>query len=186
MIRTFLAIRPADHVIDEVAAMQAKLGDAGADVRWIARDSMHLTIHFLGDVREAELAEIERGLAEGLAAVVPFDLECRGLGVFPNQKRPRVVWVGLDGEGLERLAESVETVLSPLGFPPQERDFTPHITIGRVRSARGSENLVRALKANAESSFGTSRIDFVTLYKSQLRAEGSVYTPLATFTLSAG
>ena len=184
MIRTFLAIRPDDTVLERVAEMQTKLGDAGADVRWVSRDSMHLTIHFLGDVRESELPEIERGLSEGLANLAPFDLECRGLGVFPNQKRPRVVWVGLAGEGLDRLAGSVETVLSPLGFPPEERDFTPHITIGRLRSARGTENLVRALKANAESSFGTSRIDSMTLFKSQLRADGSVYTPLHTFTLT--
>src|ERR1043165_9525878 len=109
MIRTFLAIHPADTVLERIAEMQTKLGDAGAVVRWVARESMHLTIHFLGDVRESELPEIERGLAEGLAKLAPFDLECSGLGVFPNQKRPRVVWVGLSGEGLERLAESVET-----------------------------------------------------------------------------
>jgi len=184
MIRAFLAIRPADEVIESLAEIQTKLADAGADVRWVARDGLHLTVHFLGNVGEPELPEIERGLREGLATVAPFDMECRGLGVFPNQKRPRIVWVGLSGEGLTRLGENVETVLSPLGFPPEERDFTPHITLGRMRSARGADGLVRALKSHAELAFGTSRVEQATLYRSQLRSDGSVYTPLVTFPLS--
>ena len=184
MIRAFLAIRPADEVIEKLLELQSTLGDAGADVRWVARDALHLTVHFLGDVREHELPEIERGLREGLHALAPFDVECRGLGLFPNQKRPRVVWVGLAGDGIVRLAESVETVLSPLGFPPEERDFTPHITLGRMRSARGTEGLVRALKTHAELGFGMSRIEQVILYKSQLRSDGSVYTPIVTLPLS--
>ena len=184
MIRAFLAIRPADEVIEQLLELQSTLGDAGADVRWVARDALHLTVHFLGDVREHELPEIERGLREGLHALAPFDVECRDLGLFPNQKRPRVVWVGLSGDGIVRLAESVETVLSPLGFPPEERDFTPHITLGRMRSARGTEGLVRALKTHAELGFGTSRIEQIILYKSQLRSDGSVYTPIVTLPLS--
>ena len=178
MIRAFLAIRPSDEILAAVRELQRELGDTGADVRWVSTDSMHLTIQFLGDVREHELPEIERGLREQFASVEPFELECRGLGVFPNWKRPRVLWAGLHGAGLTAVAESAETVLSVLGFPPEEREFSPHITIGRMRSTRGWESLSRALRERNEQSIAVCRIDHATLYRSQLRPDGAVYTPI--------
>ena len=181
MIRAFLAIRPNDDVIRSLTEFQTLLADSGADVRWVSAESLHLTIQFLGQVREEEIAEIERGLQEGLRTLAAFEIECRGLGVFPNQKRPRVVWVGLRGDGIAKLAEQTEIVLSPLGFPPEERELSPHITLGRMRSARGWESLARLLKVHGDRSFGTSFIDHATLYRSQLRPDGSVYTPLTKF-----
>jgi 2'-5' RNA ligase len=183
MIRAFLAIRPTQEVIQSLLSAQAELDGAGADVRWVSADAVHLTIQFLGDVRESEVPQIESGLGEQLGALPPFEIECRGLGMFPNQKRPRVVWVGLRGDGIHRVADAAETVLSPLGFPPEERDLTPHITIGRVRSARGAEGLVRALKESADRSFGSCRIEEVILYRSQLRSDGAVYTPIVAIPL---
>ncbi|HSD10368.1 MAG TPA: RNA 2',3'-cyclic phosphodiesterase [Candidatus Binatia bacterium] len=184
MIRAFLAIRPTDDVIGRLTEVQSELSESGADVRWVSAETLHLTIQFLGEVRESEVPEIERGLQQGLSTLAPFEIECRGLGIFPNQKRPRVVWVGLHGAGIAALAERVEIVLSPLGFPPEERELTPHITLGRLRSARGWEALARLLKANGDRSFGMSRIDHITLYRSQLRPEGAVYTPLVKFSLA--
>lgn len=181
MIRAFLAIQPAADVILSLQALQHELTDAGADVRPVGPEALHLTIQFLGDVREGEMPEIERGLAESLRKVAPFDVECAGISLLPNQKRPRVVVAGLRGEGLAAAAESVETVLSPLGFPPEERAFKPHISVARVRSARAVEALVRFIKVSGERSFGTSTIDRLTLFRSQLRQDGAVYTPLATF-----
>jgi 2'-5' RNA ligase len=186
MIRAFLAIRPTDDVIGRLIEIESEFADASADVRWVSAETMHLTIQFLGEVRESEIPEIERGLRQALGALSPFEIEYRGLGVFPNQKRPRVVWVGLHGAGIATLAESAEIVLSPLGFPPEERELTPHITLGRVRSARGWEGFARLLKANADRSFGVSLIDHVTLYRSQLRPDGAVYTPLVKFPLAGG
>jgi RNA 2',3'-cyclic 3'-phosphodiesterase len=185
MIRAFLAIRPTDDVIGRLTEVQSELAEGGGDVRWVSPQTMHLTIQFLGEVQESEVPEIERGLRQGLGALSPFEVECRGLGVFPNQKRPRLVWVGFHGPGIATLADRTEIVLSPLGFPPQERELTPHITLGRVRSARGWEALARVLKANGDRSFGLSRIDQITLYRSQLRPDGAVYTPLVTFPLAA-
>jgi RNA 2',3'-cyclic 3'-phosphodiesterase len=186
MIRAFLAIRPTDDVIGRLTEMQSELAESGADVRWVSAETMHLTIQFLGEVQESEVPEIERGLRQGLGALSPFDIECRGLGVFPSQKRPRVVWVGLHGAGIGTLAERTEIVLSPLGFPPQERELNPHVTLGRVRSARGWDALGRLLKASGDRSFGTSRIDHITLYRSQLRPDGAIYTPLVRFLLAGG
>jgi 2'-5' RNA ligase len=185
MLRAFLAIQPAAEALRALRDLQRELGDVGADVRWVPVESMHLTVQFLGDVREAEVPEIDRRLRERFATIEPFDLECRGLGVFPNWKRPRVVWIGLHGDGLDAVAESAETVLSPLGFPPEEREFSPHITIGRMRSTRGWESLSRALRERNEQSIATSRIDHATLYRSQLRPDGAVYTPIVELPFKA-
>jgi 2'-5' RNA ligase len=184
MIRAFLAIRPAADVLESIAALQSELGKSGGDVRWTAADSLHMTVQFLGDVREHELATIERGLVESFRAQPPIDVECRGFGVFPNQKKPRVVWVGLSGDGLASVAERTEIALSPIGFPPEEREFHPHITIGRVRSVRGFEGLLRSLKGGADRNLGTSRIDHMILYKSDLRPDRSIYTPITTIPLA--
>jgi RNA 2',3'-cyclic 3'-phosphodiesterase len=183
MIRAFLAIRPSEEVLRNLEDVQKELASGGADARWIGADAMHLTVQFLGDVRESELPAIEQGLGERLREIKPFDTEFRGLGVFPNQKRPRVIWVGLVGAGLSAVADAVETVLSPLGFPPQEREFSPHVTLGRVRSVHGVEGMVRTVKASGERTFGVSRVDRITLYRSVLRPDGAVYTPLREFPL---
>jgi 2'-5' RNA ligase len=101
-------------------------------------------------------------------------------------KKPRVLWVGLYGGGLAELVERTETALSPLGFPPEEREFTPHLTIARFRSTRGWERLLAAIKDARDQSFGVSRIAKATLYRSELRADGPVYTSLTELSFGPG
>jgi RNA 2',3'-cyclic 3'-phosphodiesterase len=182
-LRAFLAVRPSDEVLAEIARAAAELAPVSAEVRWLAADGLHVTLKFLGDVPEAEVPGIERALEERFCETAPIDVELRGLGVFPNWKKPRIVWVGLHGDGLAGLVDAAERALSPLGFPPEGREFEPHLTIGRLRSMRGWEALSRALQAAREQSFGTTRLTEVTLYKSVLRPEGSLYTPLRRFAL---
>jgi 2'-5' RNA ligase len=179
VIRTFIAIAPSDPVLDDIERFQAELRQTQGDVRWVARAAMHLTIQFLGEVPEPEMAGIERALRETFAAQPPVEIESRGVGVFPNLKKPRVIWAGLHGAGLAELAERSEIALAPLGFPPEDRELTAHITLGRLRSMRGWEGLAAALRAASSRSFGTSRIDHAVLFRSDLKPSGSVYTPLA-------
>jgi 2'-5' RNA ligase len=185
VIRTFLAIHPSTEVLDRIGELQTDLSDLAGAVRWIAPSSMHLTIHFLGDVRETEMNGIERALAESLLAQEPIDVECRGLGVFPNLRKPRILWVGLHGDGLADLAERAEIALAPLGFPPADREFRPHLTIGRLRSSKTIDSLAPLLRSTTDRSFGASRVDHAVLYKSELRPTGSVYSPLATLPFGA-
>ena len=181
VIRTFVAIQPSADALEGIAAIQEELRGAGADVRWVKPEAMHLTLQFLGDVRESEIAGVERSLSSSFAEQEPFDVECRGLGVFPNQRKPRTLWVGLFGEGLGQLAERTEIALAPLGFPPADREFRPHLTLGRLRSMHGFDAVAAALRSSSERSFGSSRIDRTILYRSDLRPTGSIYTVLATF-----
>ncbi|MGH7858071.1 MAG: RNA 2',3'-cyclic phosphodiesterase [Candidatus Binatia bacterium] len=184
-MRTFLAIHPSAEVLGRIEAFQSELHDPGGNVRWVPPASMHLTIHFLGDVGESELGGVDRALRESLREQPPIEVECRGLGVFPNLRKPRVLWVGLHGEGLVELAERAEIALAPLGFPPADREFRPHITLGRLRSAKGVESLAAMLRTSAERSFGSTRVEEAILYKSDLRPTGSVYTALATLPFRA-
>jgi 2'-5' RNA ligase len=186
MIRTFLAIQPSPEVLETLETFAGELRKTGGDVRWIKGDSMHLTIKFLGDVPEREIGGLSRALEERFVEQAPIDVEFRGIGVFPNMKKPRVLWVGLHGGGLGELVERAETALSPLGFPPEEREFTPHLTIGRFRSTRGWERLLAAIKDARDQSFGVGQIAKATLYQSDLRADGPVYTALTEFSFGPG
>jgi 2'-5' RNA ligase len=185
MVRAFVAIRPAAEVLDRIAAFLEELRDVGGDVRWVRPESLHATVQFLGEVPEREVPAIERALEATYRHQAPLDVECRGAGVFPGWRRPRVVWVGLRGEGLEALAERTEAALAPLGFPPAEREFRPHVTLGRVRSSRGFEPVAARLRAATDSSFGRSRIECAVLFRSELRPTGPVYSALATLRFGA-
>lgn len=179
MIRSFVALPLGDRILGALGAFQEELRPATNDLRWVRPESMHLTLQFLGDVPGREVPDISRALEEVFARQAPIDVECRGVGVFPNFRRPRTLWVGLAGDGLETLAERCEVVLAPLGFPPAEREFRPHVTLARVRNPRGFGAIAPAVRAAGERSFGTTRIDGAILYRSELRPDGASYTPLA-------
>jgi 2'-5' RNA ligase len=150
-----------------------------ADVKFVEPENVHLTLRFLG--------EIEPSLVEQVSQVVketnfqPFSVRLEGVGVFPNLRRPRVVWAGIS-EGVSQLAEvwkDVDTKLSGLGFERERRGFSPHITIGRVRSGRNRERLVEELSTLSDYVFGGLQVDKVVLKKSVLTPRGPIYTTLA-------
>jgi 2'-5' RNA ligase len=147
-------------------------------VRWAKPDTYHFTLKFLGEVPEDRRAEIERTL--NAAAQVPaFPAELRGLGAFPPEKSPRVLWVGL-GEGrqaMAQLAARVESALSRAGFPPEEKPYHPHLTVGRFKPG------ARAIPPQAEEPYGRFRADRLRLMKSELKPEGAVHSVLSEFML---
>jgi 2'-5' RNA ligase len=120
---------------------------------------------------------------EALQQQPPLQVIAHGLGAFPSLRRPRVVWAGLRGNGLKELSEIIETTLMQLDFPPEERDFTPHLTLGRVRSLRGWERVLPVVKEYEQTYFGESTVNQVILYQSELRPEGAVYSPLGSIPL---
>ena len=133
--------------------------------------------------RDVDPSEILAALQAALGEQPALRVQAQGLGAFPNLKRPRVLWVGLSGEGFKELSEAVETALMPLDFPPEEREFTPHLTLGRVRSLRGWERVLAAVKEYEHVRFGESTVHQVTLYQSELRPDGAVYSPLGSVPL---
>jgi 2'-5' RNA ligase len=175
-MRLFIALDLPDDVRAELAAAQARLG--GHAVRWAAAEGMHLTLQFLG--------EVEAGRVDGLLAALavvsapPFALRLAGLGAFPSAARPRVLWAGLGGDlgALGALQRAVTAATSALGFPPEERPFTPHLTLGRARQDVGDaqiHDLAAALRAVAPPAPLGWRAGGPLLFESMSTATGVVY-----------
>ncbi len=134
MIRTFIAVRIEPVMIHKISEVQSQLQESLTGIRWVAQENLHFTLKFLGSVEDKKVAPIMQALEEALRPVQCFSLGGKGIGVFPNIKRARVLWIGLQGQGLHRIAEEVETALEPMGFPREKRDFAPHLTLGRWRN----------------------------------------------------
>lgn len=183
MIRAFIAVSLAAPVIEEIAKVRSILQETKGDIRWIRVEGLHLTLKFLGDIARPQVEPILAALRAALREQPALRILAQGLGAFPNLRRPRVLWAGLSGEGLKALSEAVETALMPLDFPPEEREFTPHLTLGRVRSLRGWERALAVVKEYEHIRFGESAVHQVTLYQSDLRPDGAIYSPLGSVPL---
>ena len=183
MIRAFIAVNLAASVIEEIAKVQSVLQEARGDIRWARLEGLHLTLKFLGDISRNQVEPILAALGEVAGKQSSLRIMAQGLGAFPHFRRPRILWIGLRGEGLSELQEKIETTLMPLDFPPEEREFSPHLTLGRVRSLRGWEQMFPIVQEYENVGFGESLIDQVTLYQSDLRPSGAVYSSLGAVPL---
>ena len=182
-IRSFVAVDLEPSVRHAVAELQSELARVNADVRWVRAEGLHVTLKFLGSVEAPHLERVHAALAAAVAEQPALHVQVRDLGAFPGWRQPRVVWVGLHGEGLVELAQRIDAALAPLGFAREQRPFTPHLTLGRVNSPRGWTRLEDVCKAHLDDDFGASDISAVTIYRSTLQRGGSVYTPLWTIPL---
>lgn len=191
-VRAFIALRLDAAVDDAIAALIERLRapensirqDEAQErgIRWVRRANFHLTLFFLGPAvpreRLVPIADVLETIAQETA---PFEVAARGVGVFPNPARPRVIWVGLHGDALAALAARVAEAAERCGFAPERGVYSPHLTIGRVRSLKAPRRLRRALEEAADSSFGVSRIERVMLYRSEPGPESSTYHELSAF-----
>lgn len=177
-----MAILLPDVLRSALADEIVRLRDVGHGVAWVAPENLHLTLKFLGHVEREGLTRVIAALAEAAAAGRPFDLALRGLGAFPTATRPRVVWAGVEAGHAEAdaLAGRVDAALTPLGFVAESRPFSAHVTLGRVREPRRDPPLTAAVAAGEKRSFGSFRVESVTLMRSDLSPRGARYTPLAT------
>jgi 2'-5' RNA ligase len=150
-------------------------------VAWVAAENLHITLKFLGGVETPRLELVEKALERAVAGAAPFDLTIAGLGAFPTPTRPRVIWAGAVGgkSELVALAGRVERELAPIGFPREERPFSPHVTLGRVREPRRNERLGEALVRTATDPFGTVRVERLSLMRSDLSPRGARYSELS-------
>jgi 2'-5' RNA ligase len=144
----------------------------------VADDNLHITLKFLGSLDEARVPEVAATI-EAAASVHAFDVPLRGLGAFPTPTRPRVIWAGAaDAPAFAHLAGAIDGGLAALGFPPEDRSFTPHVTLGRAREPRRDPALASMLTAAATRPFGTLRVARVSLMRSDLSPRGARYTEL--------
>jgi 2'-5' RNA ligase len=158
----------------------------GDGIAWVNLDRMHVTLRFLGDAIEPGwLADLTELLAAIASTTAPFRVCARAAGAFPNLRRPRVIWAGLESAALEQLSLRVEEAACAAGFPRERRIWSPHLTLGRVRDPRLAHAAARAIAAASRREFGSSSISSMQLYRSRLSSAGSVYEVLRTFEFTA-
>ena len=157
-------------------------------VKWVNPSSIHLTLKFLGEIETTKVQSISNAIIDASKNTKPFTVSIDKTGVFPNLKRPRVIWVGMTGDLdiLHKLQQSIENQLVPLGFPVENRRFSPHLTLGRVRDGTSSYDCVRlgesisSLEIKAQPAF---RVDSISFIRSVLTREGAIYSCLASIAL---
>ena len=186
MIRAFIAVEIDPAVLSRIREVTDGLKRRITDIRWTAAANWHITLKFLGGIEEKQIDLIGQALERELSLFRRFTINAKGVGVFPGARRPRVLWVGVEGKRLEGLAESVEIALASLGFEKEKRVFSPHLTVGRWRESKhGNRELETAMEDWKAYDFGRSKVEEVTLFQSVLKAAGSEYRPLRSVRLNA-
>jgi len=185
MKRTFVAIDiPRCSKIDEcLDAMSSKL--AGEKIRWMAGNNLHLTLKFLGDTEEKTVTDIGSGLKTLAQSLDAFSMTIRSVGIFKNLRDPRIIWLGIDsGNELMQLQAEVENLIVQFGFPSEERKFSPHLTVGRIKSLKNKQALQQVIETFHEQVLHEFIVPEVIFYESILRKEGPEYIPLGRYRLT--
>jgi len=180
-IRTFIAVDLDKALRQRTVALQETLKETGTEVKWVEPENLHVSLLFLGEVDEREIVDVCRIVAEITGRHTSFTMQVQTAGCFPNLRRPRVLWVGV-GEGKEALCaihDDLEKALLDLGFRREERKYSPHITLGRVKSDRPTESLALALTQHAGWKGGEIQVAEVLVMGSKLTPQGPEYTVLS-------
>ena len=183
LLRAFIAVEiPAEiqqNVYKQTASFRKGLESL---IRWVPAENMHLTMKFLGDVSQSNLEFLIQMLRNEADSFHCFDLHLTGLGSFPNLKRPRVIYIGIQAPAaLDSLQRGIESASHRLGYESEEHPFSAHLTLGRVKqniTAVEQQKIRRAIEGTQVDLLGSARVDSVHLYKSELKPSGSVYTRL--------
>jgi len=188
LLRAFVAIEIPEEIKTEITRQTDGLRRAAArSVRWVAVENTHLTLKFLGDISSSNLEFLMQALKTECAQHAPFEITVGGLGAFPNLRRPHVLWIGVDAPSdLGRLQHNIEASTSQLGYPADDKPFSAHLTIGRVRQQTSSSEalaLRQALENGKIDILGKFAAKFVHLFRSDLHPEGPVYSCLFTTAL---
>ena len=188
-VRSFIAIELPDELKVELSHLEAQLKSGKQPgIKWVDPYSIHLTLKFLGSIAADRIKEITEAMDEAAQGIPPFHLEVKGLGVFPNLKRVQVVWVGMSGEvdKLNQLQKRIESNLARLGFAPESRSFTPHLTLARLRNQASPDERQRLGQLIANIRFeaaDTIKVDTINLMRSQLTREGAIYSRISAVAL---
>lgn len=167
--------------------MATEFAAIGRGVKTVERDTMHITLKFLGDTAQSRVERVAEIIAARTAHIAARSIPVRGLDAFPDRERPSIIWAALqDADVLTTLASDLDAALEPEGFACEGRSYTPHLTLGRVRAIKGPsrsripDGVMQLMSQHAETDFGTIRLGEVVLYESVLSDSGPTYTRLAT------
>ena len=183
-MRTFLAIELPEEIRKEIANIQDHLKkNIHGVITWVRPERIHLTLKFFGNISGDDVVNISRVVENSVAGVRPFSLSVKAVGVFPDVMRPRVVWLGINGDvvPLLRLQKVMDQGFEDYGFKREERPFRPHLTLGRIKSPKGMIGLAAAVEKGGDFVAGEFKAERLTLFGSDLTAGGAIYTKLGWF-----
>ncbi|MFH0795080.1 MAG: RNA 2',3'-cyclic phosphodiesterase [bacterium] len=189
-LRLFIAVELSPEVkqavADAIARLRKGIQFTPAHPAWVSPDAMHLTLKFLGATSEEDVPRLNEILTESVNNEPEFEMSVEGLGVFPSPHRPSVLWMGIkEGKAnLARLAARIDQRVESLGFEREKRDYHPHLTLARIKALRGVEAMMEIVNSHKHLGAGHCRITRVVLFKSELRPEGALHTPIAFFPLA--
>jgi RNA 2',3'-cyclic 3'-phosphodiesterase len=180
-IRTFIALELPADVIQQAEAIQDQLKRAGLKLRWVRAQHMHLTLRFLGDIAPERSTAVVAAMQQAAAQVGPLSLTIQGLGVFPGIRNPRILWIGLGGrtDALTELRQRLDDALAGDGFTRENKPFKAHLTLARIKEFVDSRFLLQAIEACAMFTPVSFQSEEMVLFRSDLRPNGPVHTPLA-------
>ncbi|MFI5252093.1 MAG: RNA 2',3'-cyclic phosphodiesterase [Bacteroidota bacterium] len=186
LLRTFVALETPEIERKRFSAIQSRLKESDADVKWEPENKFHVTVKFLGDTDEGKLPKINSIIQSVSTSSAPFSLVFDSVGFFPNWQKPRVVWIGCSVH--DNVASHIKTQLDkslvPLGFEMENKPFHPHITLGRIKGENGLKHLL-SIAENLTFEPSTILMNELILMKSVLRPEGSEYFILKNFSLGS-
>jgi len=180
-IRTFIGVDLGKPIRDRAVALQENLARAGTEVKWVEPENLHVTLLFLGEVDDREVPRVCQIVADETRKQPAFPISVETAGCFPNPRRPHVLWVGI-GEGSQPLCalhDALEIPLQELGYRREDRRYTPHVTLGRVKSNRPTEQLAAALAKHAGWKGGEITVRELLVMSSELTPKGPLYTVLS-------
>ena len=181
-IRSFLAIELNENLYRSLEDLVRKLRSPRYDVRWVSPRNIHLTLRFFGEISSQDIDGVSLAAEKAALAVPPFEVNIIGLGAFPSLRSPRVIWAGIENpDSLVGLEKIISSELSLMAWPPPDKPFRPHITLGRVKSSRGKKELNQILEQYKGVNPGRLFVDHFSLIKSDLKPSGPAYTPLNRF-----
>lgn len=185
-IRAFLAIEPPEDVLQAMSGLQEKLKrEISGRISWTKPQGQHLTLKFFGDISAEDVKNICSAAQNRITLAPALNLKIEKMGVFPDARRPRVFWCGVTGnvEALTSLQKQLDSDFAGIGFPADDRTFRAHLTLGRVKDARGLSGLSGALNKYSAFAAGVFSCKKLILFQSKLSPQGAVYTKLAEFAL---
>lgn len=184
-VRSFIAVELPEEMMKRIYSIVLEASKAGGNIKWVEERNLHLTLKFLGNVPEEMIPTVSAVIDSVASAFEPFEFNVVGVGGFPNLTRPRVIWVGVsDAQHLLRLQRQIEEAMERLGFQREEKEFHPHITIGRVKSHHGIGKVIEALRKHEGEQLGRVEVKQITLMRSDLSPSGPTYTPISRHNLS--
>ena len=180
-MRVFVAVDLPENLKGELRVRQEKLKGAAQGGRWVRPEGIHLTLKFLGEISEEQTGQVTQALSQ-VPRFEAFSVEVKGFGFFPNSRRPRVLWVGVEGgDPLAALAAQVEKSLQAVGFPSEDRPFKPHLTLARFRIPQPQPSLAKELSAVHSPSLGRITVSQFSLIESRLNPQGAEYRKIADY-----